>query len=134
MIRSLRLALIAVQAELLRLRRLARRTAVRAVLLLVALPFLLACLGFLETALWEWLSRELRPEFAALITAGVNFVIAGLLLLIAALSGDSRVEIEALRVRQRALEDATRHLTIATMVVPILRLVLDQLRRRDGKR
>ena len=130
MIRSLRLAQIAVQAERLRLRRLARRTAVRAGLVLVAAPFLLACFAFLETALWDWLSQHLQSEFAALITAGVNFVIAGLLLLIAALSHDLQVEIEALRVRQRALEDATRHFTIAAMVTPVVRLVLDQLRRR----
>src|SRR5271170_4622487 len=125
MIRSLRLAQIAAQAEGLRLRRLARRTAVRVGLALVAAPFLLACFAFLEMALWDWLSQHLRAEFAALITAGINFAIAGLLLLIAALSRDSQVEIEALRVRQRALEDATRHFTIAAMVTPVARLVLD---------
>jgi len=133
MIRSLRLARIAVQAEGLRLRRLARRTAVRVGLVVVAAPFMLACFAFLETALWDWLSRNLRPEFAALITAGINFAIAGLLLLIAALSRDSQVEIEALRVRQRALEDATRQLTIAATVAPFIRLLLDQLRRRRDK-
>jgi hypothetical protein len=132
--RSLRLAQIAVQAERLRLRRLARRTVVRVVFVLVALLFLLACFAFLEAALWDWLSRHLRPEFAALITAAINLAVAGLLLLIAALSRDSQVEIEALRVRQRALEDATRHFTIAAMVTPVVRLVLDQLRRRRDKR
>jgi hypothetical protein len=130
MIRSLRLAQIAVQAEALRLRRLARRTAVRVGLVLVAAPFMLACFGFFETALWEWVSRHLLPAYAALIVAGVNLALGGVLLLIAALSSDSKVEIEALRVRQRALEDATRQLTIAAMVTPVLRLVLDQLRRR----
>jgi hypothetical protein len=130
MIRSLRLAQIAVQAEALRLRRLGRRTAVRVGLVLVAAPFMLACFGFFETALWEWLSRQLLPAYAALIIAGVNLAFGGLLLLIAALSRDSRVEIEALRVRQRALEDATRQFTIAAMVTPVVRLMLDQLRRR----
>ena len=130
MIRSLRLAQIAVQAEALRLRRLGRRTAVRVGLALVAAPFMLACFGFFEAALWEWLSRHLLPAYAALICAGVNLALGGLLLLIAALSRDSRVEIEALRVRQRALEDATRQFTIAAMVTPVLRLILDQLRRR----
>lgn len=133
MIRSLRLARIAVQAEGLRLRRLARRTAVRVVLVLIAAPFLLACFGFFETALWEWLSRHLLPAYAALISAGVNLAGGGLLLLIAALSRDSRVEIEALQVRQRALEDATRQFTIAAMVTPVVRLVLDQLRRRRNR-
>jgi len=133
MIRSLRLAQIAVQAEGLRLRRLARRTAVRVGLALVAAPFLLACFAFLEAALWDWLSRHLLPAFAALVAAAINFVIAGMLLLIAAVSRDSQVEIEALRVRQRALEDATRQLTIAAMVTPVLRLVLDQLRRRRDR-
>ena len=133
MMRNFRLAQIAVQAEGLRLRRLARRTAVRATMVLIAAPFLLACFAFLEIALWDWLSGNMLSEFAALITAGVNVAIAGLLLLIAALSRDSQVEIEALRVRQRALEDARRHLTVASMVTPVLGLVLDQLRRRRNR-
>jgi hypothetical protein len=133
MIRSLSLARIAVQAEALRVRRLARRTAVRMALLLVAAPFLLACFVFLETALWEWLSQQLLPAYAALIIAGVNLAIGGILLLIAALSRDSKVEIEALRVRQRALEDATRQFTIAATVAPFVRLLLDQLRRRRDR-
>jgi hypothetical protein len=133
MMRSLRLAQIALQAEGLRLRRLARRTVVRVTMIVIAAPFLLACFGFFETAFWEWVSRHLLPAYAALITAGANLIIAVLFLLIAALLRDSRVEIEALRVRQRALEDATRQFTIAAMVTPILRLVLDQLRRRRDR-
>jgi hypothetical protein len=132
--RNLRLAQIAVQAEGLRLRRLARRTATRIVLVLVALPFLLATFGFLEAALWNWVSRHLVPEFAALITAGVNLLVGGVFMAIAAASSDSTVEIEALKVRERALEDVRRELTVTALLAPVARLVVDQLRRRRERR
>ena len=107
----------------------ARRTATRVVMVLVALPFLLATFGFFEAAFWNWVSRHLIPEYAALIVAGVNLLIGGVLVLFAAVSSDSRVEIEALKVRQRALEDVSRQLTVTALVAPAARLVLDLLRR-----
>ncbi|MGH7154818.1 MAG: hypothetical protein ACREF3_12900 [Acetobacteraceae bacterium] len=131
--RSLRLAYIALQAEALRLRRFTRRNITRLILAAIALPFLLAAFGFFEAAFWSWLSRHLVPELAAVAIAGANLLVAGLFLILAARSSESRVEIEALKVRQRALEDATRQLTIATLVVPVARLVLDQLRRSKDR-
>jgi hypothetical protein len=132
--RSLRLAQIAVQAEALRLRRLARRTATRLVFALVALPFLLATFGFFEAAFWNYVSRHFLPELAALITAGGNLLIGGILIVVAALSRDSQVELEALKVRQRALEDISRQVTVTALVAPVARLLLDQLRRNRNRR
>ena len=132
--RSLRLTQIALQAELLRLRRLGRRTAMRVVMALIALPFMLATFGFLEAALWNWVSRHLLPAYAALIAAGVNILIGGVFLVIAAMLGDSRVEIEALKVRQRALEDARREITVTALLAPVARLLLDQYRRSRERR
>lgn len=128
--RSFRLARIALEAELLRLRRLARRTVVRVALAVVALPFLLATFGFLEVAFWSYVSQHFIPSSAALIVAGGNLLVGLILVLIAATLSDSRVEIEALKVRQQALEDVGRQLTVAALVAPVARLLVDQMRRR----
>ena len=132
--RSLELAKIAWEAETLRLRRMARRTTSRLVMTAVALPFLLGTLAFLELALWSYVSSHLIAPFAALVLAGANIVFAGIFLLAAVLSSDSRVEIEALQVRKRALEDVSRQLTVAGLVVPATRFLLDQLRSSRSKR
>ena len=132
--RSLELAKIAWEAETLRLRRMARRTTSRLVMTVVALPFLLGTLAFLELALWSYVASRFIAPFAALILAGVNILIAGVFLLAAAVSSDSRIEVEALKVRQRALEDVGRQLTIAAMVGPATRFVFNQLRASRSKR
>jgi hypothetical protein len=132
--RSLELAKIAWEAETLRLRRMARRTTSRLVMTVVALPFLLGTLAFLELALWSYVASQFIAPFAALILAGVNIIFAGIFLLVAVVSSDSRVEVEALKVRQRALEDVGRQLTIAAMVGPATRFVFNQLRTSRSKR
>jgi hypothetical protein len=134
MFRSLRLTQVAVQAELLRLRRMLQRSVTRLVMVLIAVPFLLATFGFLETALWTWLSRIMLAPFAALVQAGVNIVVAAVFLIMAAVSSESRVEIEALQVRQRALEDAGRQMRTAALLGPALGIVLEQLRRSRSRR
>jgi hypothetical protein len=134
MMRSLRLASIALQAEGLRLRKLTRRNAMRLVLVVLALPFLVATFGFLEAAFWGFLSQHFGPGFAGLIIAGANLLAGGIFLVIAATSSGSQVEIEALQVRQRALEDATRQLKLAAVVEPVVRIVIDQLRRPRERR
>ncbi len=134
MIRSFRLMQIAAQAELLRLRRKTSRTATRIGLVLVALPFLLAMFGFLEASFWNYLSRHFVPELAGLIAAGGNLLVAVIFLLIAAFLSNTNVEIEALKVRQRAIEDMSRQMTISTLLVPVVRLVMNQMWRGRERR
>lgn len=134
MIRSFQLARIAFEAETLRLKRMAKRTSMRLVLAVAAVPFLMAVLAFFEVALWSYVASQLIAPFAALILAGVNIVVAMVLLLAAAMASDSHVEIEALKVRQRALEDMSRQLTVAAMVIPATRFVLGQLVPRRSRR
>lgn len=125
--RSLQLARIALEAETLRLRRMARRTATRGAMVVAAVPFLLAMLAFFELALWSYLAGQFIAPFAALIMAGANIIVAGVFLLVAAVSSDSRVEIEALKVRQKALEDVSRQITMAAMIAPATRFLLGQI-------
>lgn len=128
--RPIRLAQIAAQAEGLRLRRRARRIVMQIVLAIVAIPFLLAALGFLEAAFWNFVARHFQPEEAALIVVGGNLLVVVVLLGLAMLRGsEDRVSLEALEVRRRALDSAQRSLTWATMAGPVTAFVLNQMRR-----
>jgi hypothetical protein len=128
--RSLRLARIAAEAESVRLRYSARRTAVRAVLGLVALAFLFGALVFCQIAAWYWLRASWDRPAAALILAGAELVLAAILALLAARSSPGRVELEALAVRRQALEGAGSSLAFSTLATQLLRLAIDLLRRR----
>ena len=128
--RTLRLARIAAEAEGVRLRYSARRTAVRAVLGLVALAFLFGALVFCQIAAWYWLRASWDRPAAALILAGAELVLAAILALLAARSSPGRVELEALAVRRQALEGAGSSLAFSTLATQLLRLAIDLLRRR----
>ena len=127
--RTLRLARVAAEAEGLRLRYSARRAAIRAVLALVALGFLFCAMVFLQIAAWYWLRMSWDRPAAALILAGAEVVVAALLGLLAARSSPGRLEIEALAVRNRALEGATSSLAFSALATQVLRLALDLFRR-----
>jgi hypothetical protein len=129
--RSLRLARIAAEAEGLRLRRQAQRTVVRAVMGVIALMFLGWAVAFAHVAAWCWLreSAGWAPPGTAMALTGVDLVIAVVFALLMARSSPGRIEMQALQVRQRALESATSGATLATLVVPTVRLVMDLLRR-----
>ncbi len=130
--RTLRLARIAAEAEGLRLRRQLQRTAIRMAIGLIGLMFLGWALAFAHVAAWFWLRQGVgwaEPGAAAAVAA-VDLVVAAFLVLLMARSSPGRVEMEALQVRQQALESATSSFAIATMLVPTLRLVLNLLRRK----
>jgi hypothetical protein len=130
--RTLRLARIAAEAEGLRLRRHAQRTALRAAFGLVALIFLGWASACAHVAAWFWLRDSLgwgRPGAAAALT-GADLVITLVFVLLMARSSPGRVELEALQVRKRALDSATSGFALTALLVPAVRLVLNQLRRK----
>ena len=132
--RSFRLAQVAAQAEGLRLRRRVRKIIMQVVLAIVALPFLLAALGFFEATYFNVMMANFRPWSAALIVAGTNLLLALLLLIVAAMGGsEDRVSLEALQVRQRALESARRSLTLASVAAPVTQFLLAQMRNRSRR-
>jgi hypothetical protein len=127
--RPLRLARIAAEAEGLRLRQRVRRTAIQAVFGVVALAFLVGAIAFVHVAAWCWLRQSWEGQYAALILAGADLVLAALLALLATRSSPGKIELEALAVRQRALEGATATLAWSTMAIQVLRIVGNLMRR-----
>src|SRR5579863_8215662 len=120
--RTFRLARIAAEAEGLRLRQRTRRTAMRAALGFGAFGFLMGTVVFCHLAGWYWLRQTWQQPASALIVAGIDLVLAGFLILLATRSSPNRVELEALAVRQRAMESMTSTLAISALATQLLRL------------
>ena len=135
MMRSLRLARIAAEAEGLRLQRLVRRTVVRLALGLVGLFFLFCAFAVFHVGVWFLLRNDLQWEAqtAGLAIAGFDFLVALVLLLMAAMSGPGRAEREAADVRRRAWENASSSMALSAAMLPMLRLTVNLMRRARGK-
>lgn len=127
--RALRLARIAAEAEGVRLRRRAQRALIAAILASIASVFMLGALVFCHVAAWFYLRAHWEQPATALILAGSDVLLALVLVLLAARSTTSRVELEALAVRQRALESIGSTLAISAMATQLLRLAVSVFRR-----
>jgi len=121
--RTLSLAKVAAQAEMLRLRRQGRRTAFRAAYGLVATIFIIAALAALHVALALWLATQFTPITAVLIVAGGDVVIAVVLGLMAARDTPDRIEREAQEVKEKALAQLGQAMAMTALVGPALRAV-----------
>lgn len=120
--RSLKLARIAAQAELLRLRRYGDRQIARLVLGAIALVFVLAWLGTLHFAGYFALRRaDIAPVWAALIVAGVDLLVALILGIAALRNRPGRLEREALQVRLAAQQQLLEVAATTAVVAPLLR-------------
>ena len=120
--RGLRLARIAAQAELLRLRCLLRRQAIRALLAVVATVFLLGALAGAHVAAVLALMQRYTALTSVLIVVGVDLAIAVVLGLFAAGNGPGRAEREALRVRRVATEQAVEAVAVAGLIAGVRRV------------
>ena len=127
--RALRLARIAAEAEGVRLRHRAQRALIAAILASIAFVFMLGALVFCHVAAWFYLRAHWEQPGTALILAGADVLLALVLLLFAARSTTSRVELEALAVRQSALESISSTLAISAIATQLLRLAVSVFRR-----
>ncbi|HUD59823.1 MAG TPA: hypothetical protein VMQ99_10005 [Acetobacteraceae bacterium] len=127
--RTFRLARIAAEAEGLRLRQRAQRTVIRAAFGMIAMGFLIGAVIFVHLAAWYWIRQTLRDEYAALILGGADFVLAMVLAFLATRSAPGRVELEALAVRQRAVESAVSSIAVSSLIFQAVRLLSNLLRR-----
>ena len=107
----------------MRLRRQARRQAMRAVLGVLALVFLLAGLAALHVAGYIALRRAFMPLSAVLIVAACDLAIALVFATLAARDRPDRLEREALQVREAAGREIMATATMASVVAPLLRAV-----------
>ena len=131
--RPVRLARLAAQAEGVRLRRLLSRVVSRLILAIVAFLFVLGAVVFGHIAAWYEIRAGLNQTFLATtgIVGGADLFVAVILGLLAARSSPSRVELEALDVRRKAVQGLTSTLSLTQLLIPILRLMII---RRRGKR
>ena len=130
--RTLRLARIAAEAEGLRLRHRMQRTAVQIAIGIVALACVIGALVFLHIAAWYWLRISWEPQYVGLMLAGADFVLAIVLGLLAASSHPTRVEREALAIRQQAIASAAATFAWSAMAAQLVRLVSNLVLRSRG--
>jgi hypothetical protein len=112
---------LAAQAESLRWRRMGRGYAIQAGLGAGAALFGLMLLLMLHLAIFAALARRQSPEVAALIVAAGDLVLAGILGWLAARHAYDPVAVEAERVRDEALRQASDTTARTAMLVPLLR-------------
>jgi hypothetical protein len=132
MLRPIGALRIAAEAEGLRLKSQASRIVSRMVMGVIALVFLLVALAFAHVAVWYWLrlSYSWAQYWTACAIGGGDIILAAALGLMAARSSPSRVEREARDVRQRAIAGLGTTVAASTLVVPVIRVVGDMMRRR----
>jgi hypothetical protein len=121
-VRSLRLARIAAQAELLRLRLLLRRQANRAMLAVAAVFCAVAALATLHVAAAMALAEYVTRLHAVLIVAAFDAALALLLAALAARDTPGEIEREALRLRRAAVEQAIDTVAVTSLLNRALRV------------
>lgn len=127
-----KLARIAAEAEIVRLRRMAVRIGTRAVFAVVALLFVIGALVLGHVAVWYLVRIDLNQSFliATAIVGGGDLLIAVLLGVLASRSSPSRTEKEALKVRRDAVAALGSAFSITQMALPLLQYAPLRRRRR----
>lgn len=123
--RPLRLARIAIEAEGVRLRGMATRIVTRIIFAVLALFFVLGAVIFGHVAAWYEIRTALDLSYLATtgILGGADLLLAIILAFLATRSTPSRVEVEALDVRRKAIEGIGSAMSLTRLVIPILRIV-----------
>jgi hypothetical protein len=111
---------VALEAEGLRLRHMAKRLVVRVVLGYFALGMVFGAVTFLHVAGWFWLRGYLQPAPVALIFTGVDLLLGLILGVLATRATPGRVEREALAIRRRALEDIAASMTVSALAMQLV--------------
>ena len=129
-----KLARIAAEAEILRLRRMATRIGTRAAFAVVALMFVIGALVLGHLAIWYLVRIDLNQPvlIATAILGGGDLLIAVVLGILAGRSSPSRAEREALKVRRDALAGLRSAFSITQMALPLLQFA--PLRRRKRRK
>ena len=119
--RLLSLAWAAIEAEGLHLRRQARMRGMQVALAAAAVIFAVLLLVMLHLAAFAALRPGWGAAAAALVVAGVDLVIALMLVLAARRAGQDRIAEEARQVRQEAVRQIGDGAARALVLAPLLR-------------
>ena len=119
--RTLRLARVAAEAERLRIKRIARRLAIRAALGAVAGVFALAALAWLHVLVWFALAHSLHPVLRSVVLVAIDVAITLILGLLAMRSPPDPIGAEALEVRRQSVAQLRRSLSIAALAATMAR-------------
>ena len=117
--RTVELAKVAIAAEALRLRRIARQQAIRAAFGGVAAVFALAALVALHVVAWTAIRPHLSPLVTALILLAFDVVVCAVFGIMAVRGIPDPVEAEAKALRTQAVEEMKRSLTVMGMAAEI---------------
>ena len=124
------LAKVAAEAEFLRIRHMLKRQGMRAAFGLAAVVFAVAVLVLINVVIWQALCLYMQPVYASLCLLGINLAVALLFAFLAVRSSPSRIEREALALRQRAIQEIPASLTIGALV-PIAATLLRSGRKKS---
>lgn len=122
--RTVELAKVAVAAEALRLRRVARRQAMRVAFGAGAAVFAIAVFVVLHILLWQFLLRWISPIQATLAVLALDVIVAGILGYLAASNAPDTIEEEAKTIRVQALAEMKRSLTVMGMAAEVAGLAI----------
>jgi len=121
-VRTTDLARAAASAEVLRIKRLVRRQAFRAVYGLVAAVFALGALILLHVVGYTAMVPALTPLEASLVLLAIDVAIAAVLGTLAARGAPDPVEHEAKLVRDQAIAEMRESMAVGALVGPVGRL------------
>jgi hypothetical protein len=114
--RSVNLAKVAIEAEVLRYKAMAARQGRRAGFGVGALIFGVGFLTTLEIAGWQAARMYMLPIYATLCVMGFNLVVAAGFAVIAIRSSPSRAETDALDLRKKAVHALQTSMTISAII------------------
>jgi hypothetical protein len=110
------------------------RILTRVVMAVVALIFIMGALVFAHIAAWHEIRTDLNQSY--LITTAIlgcmDLTLAVVLLFLASRSSPSRVEVEALDVRRKAIAGISSAMSVTQMALPLVRIASGFARRRRG--
>lgn len=132
--RTVELARVAVAAESLYLRRVARRQAMRGAFAIAAAVFALLLLGVLHVVIYLTARLYLSPLWSATVVLAVDLVIVTILAVLAMRGVPDSVEVEAKQIREQAVAELKRSLTAMGMAAELAGLVFRTTARSGARR
>jgi hypothetical protein len=129
-VQTLDLARASAAAEILLLKRMVRRQAMRAVFAAVAAVFLIGALILLHFVGFQALAPYLTPLEDTAVLLGVDVVIAVIFGVMAMRDSPDAIEVEAKQLRNQSLGAMKESLAIATLIGPVGKLAARMVGRK----